>query len=407
MAVLYTFGDITDASLVLAALAQHSQANKHLSPVVAMTIARTIVQDHVETFYRDMVENPLRGHYNLYVLANGERNDIPDDTMPDRARRDEWDAGIDDVVEKVFAPYERCVSADWFGRNVIDTRLHERPAAGPDAIHRLADSFAREAWQNLIHVLQDGEDGKEVVELSTAKILSAVGVLRSDIEALLAEQPDIQPEKEIMKPMPDVSTTLREFIELTGMSQPEVVALLENVLDSDEGLSMSGITQLGGDKEDAAALQKFVREQFEADASDLYNIIVNGATIYTPPDEEEELAALMGGAPEVVMEPPGAPKVTNGAGPEPKTRKRTPKGELVGAIPTKAWELIRMHVKTRDEDIGSMLGVSRQTFINYSKGKPQLMPSQEQRKALLDLLYKHRSGIDDAMKLISETKSTP
>jgi hypothetical protein len=351
-----------------------------------------------------MVESPLREAYGLYLLTNGEHAEAPD-----RAARDDWEAGIDDVVEQIFLPYERCVSASWFGSNVIDTHLHERPA-GADAIYRLADSFAREAWQNLIHVMRDNDEGeKEVVELSAAKILSAIGILRSDIEALLAEQPDIQPQKEqVMKPMPDVTTTLREFIELTGMEQAAVVALLENALDSDEGLSLSGISQLGGDREDAAALKKFVREQFEADASDLYNIIVNGATIYAAPSEDDELAALMG---ETTPAPPPAPpavsKVTNGAGPDKIQRKRTPKGEQVGAIPVKAWELIRTYVKSRDEDLGSMLGVSRQTFINYSKGKPQLMPSQEQRKALLDLLYKHRTGIDDAMKLISETKSTP
>ena len=401
---MFKLADIVDPAAVLERFIQHNQVTSKLNPVVGMTIARTIVQEQAENTLATMVENSLREAYAMYLLTNGEHADAGAD-------RDNWEAGLDDVVEQVFLPYEKAVSADWFGRSVIDTRLNERPQTGADAFRRLALSFAAEVWHNLIHVLQDGEEGeKEVVELTTPKILSAVGIVRSDIEALIAEQPETQPKGISMtKPMTEVTEDLKSFIEMSGMGQPDAVALLENAIDSDDGLALSGISQLGGTIDDANALRKFVREQFECDAADLYNVIVHGATISAPAsngsdedeDEEEEdeeaaLAAMMGELP-----PPIDPKLV-------KHRKmRDNKEPLIGAIPVKAFQLIREFSNVRDEDVGAMLGVSRQTFINYSKGKPQLMPSDEQRNALLAMLQAQRNGIDEAFKLINETTRNP
>jgi len=397
-------GDLTDPAAVLERFIQHNQVTSKLNPVVGMTIARTIVQEQAENTIMAMVEIPLREAYDMYVLTNGEHDDAGED-------RDNWEAGLDDVVENLFLPYEKMVSADWFGRSVIDTRLNERPQTGPDAIRRLTLSFAHEVWHNLTHVLQDdGEGSKETVELTTAKILSAVGIVRADIEALIAEQPETQPKEQLMtKAMEAVTEDLKGYIELSGMSQPDAVALLENAIDSDDGLALSGISQLGGTKEDADALRAFVREQFECDGKDLYNIIVHGATLSAPAtngsdeeedeDEEAALAAMMGDAPP--PPPPLDPTLVK------HRRMRENKEPLIGAIPVKAFQLIREFSNVKDENVGAMLGVSRQTFINYSKGKPQLMPSYEQRNALLNMLQEQRNGIDEAFKLINETAHNP
>lgn len=403
-----TLSDITGGAVpVLSALADDPQfkSTRDLNPVVAMTMARNIAQQRALDLLMALVDIPLAEAYAMYVLTNGEHADCVD-----RNARDNWEAGIDDVVEAVFAPYEKNLSGDWLGRNTIDTRLHE----AVDEHNKLVKSFADEVWKCLVNVIVDDEtEGKRVEELSTAKILSAVGVVRDDVETLLKERPEptVQMEQaHIMSNLNEVLTKIKEFTEMAGMDEKNIVACLENAIDDDDGLASGGIQALGGDMADVEPLRMFAMQcEGESPADDLYDLMngnVSETLVAPAEDDAAELAAMSGNA--APQSPAGAPTLpppVQNAGAPPKRRTSRSKAEAgmptPGAVPARAFELIREHVKVKDEDVGSMLGVSRQTFINYTKGKPVLVPSPEQKAALTGLIDTALKGLQEARTLIT------
>jgi DNA-binding XRE family transcriptional regulator len=180
---------------------------------------------------------------------------------------------------------------------------------------------------------------------------------------------------------------------------------------------MSGVTPLGGDMSDVQAIRVQAMLFDKNEGKRLYDLIMTGglpenlqegvtAHAATPEDDEAaELAAMMGDAPmSGNASPPvaAAPAIQNAGppdAPKPAKRTRAPSGAVAGAagaLPAHAFEMIRQYVKLKDEDVASALGVSRQTFINYAKGKPALVPTPEQRQALAKIVDEAIAGLERA-----------
>lgn len=407
-----------------------------VSIVAAMAVARKITERKATVFFMEQVETQIKDAYDLYVMLNGEYADCAD-----RAARDNWEAGIDDVIEAVFEPYEKWVSADWFGRSVIDTRLHKpmkddgRPPEPHVAATELALSFAKDAWRVLTHYHDDEDD--KVKEKSTGQILSSVGVVRSDIEELLTERPvptTTEAKEYAMRTMNEVMNKLHAALTQSGAldlpTRTELIPLFENACDDDDGLALSGITPLGGDMDDVEVLRMFAMSAEDA-ADDLADLLLaapyddfpasdNLRAVPPPPmgtpqdvagqemgdtDEDAEMLAMMGGgAPAPAsLPPPPVLQIEQGAPPPPPAPKPPVQAAQTGMeVSPRVFQLMKEHIKAKDEDVGKMLGVSRQTYINYGKdnARAKYVPTPDQRTALVTLLETHRDGLNEALELL-------
>lgn len=389
----------------------------NMATPVAMTVCRGIAEQLALKNMRDTIEPLVQDTYDMYVLTNGAYEDCAD-----TAARDEWTAGIDDVIERLLEPYERCVSANWFGVNVIDTRLHQAVKPGEDSeVAKLAKGFAKDAWRVLIHDMEHDPDDEGPPVLSTAKILSAVGIVASDLKAAMAELPPLTAAELQQEEQANMST-LQDALEkihthLGGNIDPSAVEpLLDNAIDDDDGIALSGIQALGGELDDCEPLRMFAMEHGDGAAEALVDFLMEG-----PPDfgievdamadqtdnEAAELAALMGGAVEGTPAQgtftiPGlqvhSPNANDSMPPKPATRPG--KGDVLGAIPAEAFAIMRSHINLKDDEIALVIGVSRQTFINYGK-KSTFVPSTEQKQALLNLIAEHRGKLDRAYELVA------
>src|SRR5690242_1993040 len=123
-----TLADITGGGVaVLIALADDPtfRSTPNLQPLVAMTLARNIAKDMATSRLSRIAEEQLHAAYDTYVLVNGEWPDYgPAEMDADKlAEIDEWESGIDDAVEAVFAPWRDAgaVSAGWLFTAAIDT----------------------------------------------------------------------------------------------------------------------------------------------------------------------------------------------------------------------------------------------------------------------------------------------
>jgi DNA-binding XRE family transcriptional regulator len=400
---------------------------RDISPTVAMTMARKIAEANAEAHCIGLIGPAIQDAYDMHVLLNGEHADCAD-----RAARDDWESGVDDAIEAVFLPYERALSAHWFGTHAIDTRLHVEVKEGETPqVTQLAKAFAKEVWNVLTHVIvEDENENKIVKELTTAQILSAVGIVKSDIEALIAERPEPtakQEEAHRMSNLADTLVTIGAYIAQNGAMAAR--GLLELAIDDDDGLAISGMSQLGGNMDDVEPLRLIAMEHGDQAVDYIIAMAQTPGGVLTPApdnltatqvrermddpdmgrdpaaaaDEAAELAALMGEAPAPVAAIPASPgPVQNAGAPAPRKKRDAQAGGAVtaGAVPKEALALIRGHLKGKDEDIAAKMGVSRQTYINYGNGKGTYVPSDEQKTALVQLVTEHRDALTQALALL-------
>lgn len=384
------------APAILEAFLRHPQGKVTRNPNIAMTICRAIVEANVVAAASALIEPAIREAYELHVLAAGERADAEN--------RDDWDGAIDDAVEAIIEPYSHLATAGWMGTHVIDTRLYE-----PGGIDDLCKSFGQEAWRVLCH--DSSEDDPEKQKLSTNKILSACGIVRSDIEVLLNEQPPVTAEQEKQYTMSTLNQTLNKLhAHCGGAFDPGVYeGLFENAVDDDDGIALSGASQMGGDMDDVEVLRMFAMTHEGNAAEALCDMLADAPY----PDDGEAtaspspaLSAATAGQPTTAAQSAAAaPQVETGVAVEkPKRGRGKAAADVEGAIPAAALEAIRLHLNIKDEDLGAGLGVSRQTFINYAKGKSAFVPNTDQRVFLLGKLDEATTALQEARDAIGEAR---
>jgi len=404
MPQLFTIKDLCGGpAAVLDALLQDKTVKtaKVVNPQVALVIARGIVEQSCLDNLSNLIQPVLQDAYDMHVLTYG-----PYEACTDMNARDEWTDAQDNAVDAALQPYTGCVTASWYGVAAIDTRLHMPPADGkPDEITALSKSFAKEAWRVLTHYMdKKGEDkyDVEIKQLTSDEILAAAGIQRTDIEQLLATRPE--PTQEDIKAvseqqaadLDEALATMKEFIEIAGMDEATAVSLLENALDSDDTIALSGLTQLGLGMEHKNALDVFaMAAQGDDVAEALYELAMEGdgdadpAAVVQPPPAAAAPAA-----------PPPAPVATSAP---PPAAKPGAKSGAVGSIPPAAFGILRSHVKAKDEDMAAVIGVSRQTYINYSKpdAKTHFMPDPVQRATLVKIIDDNIAALTNARAMIA------
>lgn len=392
------------------------------SATIAMNIAKNIAERRFKKKLEETMLAELQAVYDTYVADNGE--------LENSERKGDWEEGMDDAVAALFEPYQTVLTNDFLVDATVDTRLHEE-----NMIANLAVRFASTVWQVLTYY-----EGKS----TTAKILSAIGIVKSDIEELMgdrlvAEDESTQPttpEKETVMPG-SLNETLKKLYLVCGsdFNVGEYMDAFDLATDNDDILAQGAIARLGGDEGDVATLREFRRKHGASAPAMLCDLLLNAENL---PDEEptvpaeehvdaaseeteeqreaRELAELMGETPPE----PTAPGVQAGVplddpldippALDRRTKKpaATPKPPPVKAgegawgfqVPKEALELIKAHTPDKDQDLGEGVGVSRATYNNYTLGKATLIADEAQLAYLRSVCQGHIEGLTKALELL-------
>lgn len=393
------------------------------SPRVAMEMCRGIVEHMVKDRAAALIMPELINAYDMTVFNTGINPLIEQGD-----KLEVWTDAMDDAIEALLDSYSLSITQDFIGRYCVSTRFHREAVPGAKSEAQvLAEAFAADVWRVLIH--DPDEDAEPPRILSTAKILSAVGIVQDTLKEVMGDMPDKASPQQKEVPMIDVNEvidTVTSHIGLSGMEDDDVKAFLDMAMDSDDGLALSGLVPLGLDMDAAPVLRMFHAKYGNDASSVLLEAIKHGPEeIDTgtavgdefPNGEDEEtdpeMRELLGLPPLPVAAPvaaPPAPPKPPGAPPAPAMPKAPPAppvpvpaaGGSPGVIPKEVFALIRQHVKVKDEDIASGIGVSRQTFINYADPKKSatLVASDEQRAFLMQTIETAMQGLLDARNLL-------
>lgn len=317
----------------------------------------------------------IENMYEMYTLTNGEYEDVgmpangteePDEDFVN-ASRTEYSAGLDDELEKCLEPLEQFLSADWLGRNTIDTRLWEE-----NAIVKLSQSVAKEVFKQLSY------------QKTPAQVLSSAGIVQADVE-IFFEQHLAQAETPKGKQaMADATATSAEDIAAkikshvgNDFDQMTVYEDLELACDDDEILANGAGKRLGLDEDDVQALQMVVLEYGEDTADHMIELITaasSGEKAAKPKADKK----------------PAAPK-----------KDAAP---VEGAVDPKVLALMKKHGSTQDTAMSATLGVSRATYNNWLNGKNAFAPDGDQYSAVRDELVGNINGLLEALALLDGTE---
>jgi DNA-binding XRE family transcriptional regulator len=124
-----------------------------------------------------------------------------------------------------------------------------------------------------------------------------------------------------------------------------------------------------------------------------------------PAAPEIDLSQFMGGAPPAapVMAAPqmqAAPAVQTTA--EPPKRTRGSKSTPPGALPQRLFEILKDNTGLKSEELGAAIGVSRQTFDNYAKGKAHCQPTAEGLNYLRNMLAQKIALLQEAQSALPQ-----
>lgn len=409
-----TFHSLAPAADVLEMFV--SQGRKY-PPLVAMVECKAIVEKMVKTRVIERIRPAIRECI-AQVDASVENGYIPSDL-------ESVSDADDDAIEELFDSYSASLTQDFIGRYSISTRFRKEVPKGAKAEDLvLAELFANDVWRVLIH---DGDEDSETHVLTTAKILSVVGIVQDDLKELMGDMSETapQPTKDVidMPPLNDILNRLHDF---WGGEYPEPVefkSFYEMAIDTDDGLALSGLVPLGLELADGQTLrlcfgsggfEKFTTAlagaPYEEDATySAADKMVDAAPGEPFGDEEEtdpEMRELLGlpPLPEPVQRIANAPALPGLSPPPAASTPRAPGGKqpTPGTVDKRVFALIRQHVKVKDEDVASLIGVSRQTFINYADPakKAAFVASPEQAAALGKLVQDALDGLNEALELL-------
>lgn len=320
----------------------------------------------------------IQDMYDMYVLMNGEYEDVgmlseadaaatePDEDFVN-ASRTEYSSGLDDELEKALEPFETLLSADWLGRNTIDTRLWEE-----NAIVKLSQSVAKEVFKQLSY------------QKTPAQVLSNAGIVQADVEIFFEQhlaQAETPKGKQAMSDATansaeDLAAKIKSHVG-NDFDQMTVYEDLELACDDDEILANGAGKRLGLDEDDVQALQMVVLEYGNETADHMIELIGNASSGEKAAKPKAERK-------------PAAPK------------KDAAPAE--GAVDPKVLVLMKNHGSTKDTEMSATLGVSRATYNNWLNGKNAFTPDGDQYSAVRDELVANINGLLEALATLDGTE---
>lgn len=282
-----------------------------------------------------------------YELVNGEYAD----NFNSENEKSAYESGLDDALEAALEPYEAHLSADWLGKNTVESGLWNEN--GPSAV---AASAAKEVFKQL------------TADKTPGQILASAGIVAADVEAAIGAA----------KTAPKASADESDLGVVIGKIKARVgkdfdrLAVYEDleliVTEDDEILVNAAASRLGLTENDAGVLQ---------------------------------IAALdMDDAPTEIIEKIDAHDKPKGKMPKAQKAAIEASGDAVSADVLKALK----HCGAGDTAMAEALGVSRSTYTGYFNGKTPFVPSEDQYEVVRKELVERANLVLGALHLFDGTE---
>lgn len=412
----FTWAEVSGGPNALIPAFKFAASKQRISLDACVAVASGIAQMLARTTLANVIEPQLEECKDAYEIVNGAY---------DGSVGDEWESGADDATEGILTEYEKSLSANWMGVNCVDVHMQDE-----DYVSRITSGFVNDAMAELLHDGSEKPDDPDTRVKTHAKILSACGVVKSDLVPFChREAVDVITEEDSdVLQAAHAAATLQEtpmdanliynavYENFEGaIDLDEVTAHFDNAVDSDAGLSLSGLTMLGLTADAVPTLRAMIADEggdvLKAGAEFAFMVSMAPYAVTAvetddasePEEDEAALLASMGLTPDAPL-PVSAPvaglpaiTVAPPAVVPPRALNRPP---VNGELPARAIVLLRQYIKMKDEDMAAIVGVSRQTYINYEKGKAKLVLNDAQRDALVVVCNDYMTALREALTLI-------
>lgn len=301
---------------------------------IAMRVVGDAVSKTAKAKLTDEINIDLMDAIAMYEINNGEYVEFVDAPTP---ARDDYESGMDDVVEASLEDWNEYLSADWLGKNTIDTGVWESTDMDRSIVMKLATNAAKEVFKQL------------TADKTPAQVLSSAGIVKADVEATLAQQST--GETDMTDNAEGIEGVIAKLATYLGKDF-DTMAVYEDmetlVEESDDILVSSAASRLGANVEDTEALQ------------------IAALGLDNPAAELVEM-------------------LENFKAPSARSKKRATKAkkDAVSAEETAnaVDPVVMVNLKAcgaGDTAMAEELGVSRSTYTNYIKGKTPFSPDGDQ-----------------------------
>lgn len=385
--------------------------------------ARMLTEQYVKGLFRERFTRML----DQYILTNGPYG-------ANAETRDEWEAGLDDQIENILQDFSSCFSASVLGVVCVDARIWE---AGN--LETTLDVLALDAWRVMTHTISSGPiRDRDVVQLTPARIASMLGFRDgTDETAALPAVPSTPDDlSRFFMPAPSYEEILSKLRAWTVKTPGgSLIAHLDNVMDTDPGLSESSARILGLTGLEVQFLQnsglgvndicfgvsgaKEAIKPVENPMNDV-NALLGLPPIPAPAAAIPALPGLpalpplpaaapaLPGLPSLPPLPAPASPVTASlpnppAIPEPVRKTRKTKASATPAAGTLSKEAVmafKSNIAGTDETIANALGLSRQSYNNYAAGRAPFIPSADQRNTMIAMVDAQIKALHDVRALL-------
>jgi len=298
--------------------------------VVGDTVAKTAEEKITSEIHIDLMDQVA-----MYEINNGEYEEIPEEGNA----RDDYESGMDDVVEAALEKWDDHLSADWLGKNTIETQVWLSTDADRSIVDKLAESAAKEVFKQL------------TADKTPAQVLSNAGIVKADVEARLAAHTTDTGDNQMTDSVNDIAGVVAKIKAHVGkdFDQMAVYEDIETVVEEeDDILAGSAASRLGIGTDEIDVIQLAI-----LDMDDPASEIVEMIDAHKEPSKRSTTKAK--------KEAKAAEKAEAGAN---------------GLDPSICVAL--KDCGAGDTAMAGALGVSRSTYTNYIKGKTHLAPDEDQ-----------------------------
>lgn len=382
---------VLDAAFSHPAMAIKARSAKRPDVDTAMKAVVNAIENTVIVHIADEVQILIDDLYEGYVLLNGEWADAGEG-------QSDWESGMDDAVEAAIEPYNSMLSADWLGRKTIGTELHVTDDKGVNGVRGFCLSLGQEYYKTLVH---DRETGKS---LTPAKIMSAAGIVKTDVEERLSAHtnPTKQEQDTMAK---EENAELNAVVAKiaahlgAGFDQLTVYDDLDLASDEDDILASGPAPRLGLDESDIPLLQSERFVHGDDTAQVLLDLLI--AATEAAPVKGKKAKADGKAKPE---KPVKAPKAAAKVKEEPEEDAGA---EAEGKYPDEISVGVLAALKECGAQDGIMaegLGVSRATYNGYAAGKTPCKSTPQALTFVRDQLVERYNKLATAISEIDGTE---
>lgn len=287
----------------------------------------------------------------MYEVNNGEYADVTEEGNA----RDDYESGMDDQVEAAFETWEPHLSADWLGKNTIDTGLWNSTDDDRTLVAKLAESAAKEVFKQI------------TADKTPVQVLSNAGIIKANVEEMLAQHTEGESTVTETSTLDGVIAKIKTHVG-KDFDQLAVYEDIEMIIEEDDDiLSSSAAGRIGLKTDDMEVLQLAA-----LDMDDAADEIIALIDAYKAPSGRSKKAAA----------------------------KKDKAAATAEAVENAVDPLVLGNLKdcgAGDTAMAEALGVSRSTYTNYIKGKTPFVPDGDQygtvRKELVERANKMLAAI--------------